>query len=266
MTMKMTKAEIEAIAMNAKELVKKFADAEAKAKAACEAVEAMRPEVEKAVAFMIELGEKAETTEKKRPSKLWSITYTFHGKTKEFWSARDIYNALGGKTVKGFCEMVDGLRRGDCVQLRRDIIKVSGCPEYSGDSLSYWMDEIAVDEATAWMADKERQTGKRSKVNKDYDETAVVSRYNEVHSATVCAEEFNVSIWTVYDALERNGIKPCGKTGRKAKITPEMEREIIRLYTEEGLSQTKIAKIMGVSTWPVCVVLRRNGIGRGLDR
>lgn len=215
MTMKMTKAEIEAIAMNAKELVKKFADAEAKAKAACEAVEAMRPEVEKAVAFMVELGEKAETTEKKKPSKLWSINYTLRGVTKRLWSARDIYNALGGKTVKGFCEMVDGLRRGDCVQLRRDIIKVSGCPEYSGDSLSYWMDEVAVDEATAWMADVERKVGKRKKTKKDYSEDAMIKRYKEVYSAYTVAKEFNVNSQTVYDVLKRNGVKPCGKPGRR---------------------------------------------------
>ena len=166
-------------------------------------------------AAMIELMKAKESESKKKASKLWSITYTLRGVTKQLWSARDIYNALGGKTVNGFCEMVDGLRRGDCVQLRRDIIKVSGCPEYSGDSLSYWMDEIAVDEATAWMADVERKVGKRKKTKKDYSEDAMIKRYKEVYSAYTVAKEFNVNSQTVYDVLKRNGVKPCGKPGRR---------------------------------------------------
>lgn len=166
-------------------------------------------------AAMVELMKAKEDESKKKPSKLWHITYTLHGKTKELWSARDIYNALGGKTIKGFCEMVDGLRRGDCVQLRRDIIKVSGCPEYAGDSLSYWMDEIAVDEATAWMADVERKVGKRKKTKKDYSEDAMIKRYKEVYSAYTVAKEFNVNSQTVYDVLKRNGVRPCGKPGRR---------------------------------------------------
>lgn len=182
-------------------------------------VDAMEAESEKMQfaleAATVELMKAKEDENKKRPSKLWKITYTFHGKTKEFWCARDIYNALGGKTINGFCEMVDGLRRGDCVQLRRDIIKVSGCPEYAGDSLSYWIDEIAVDEATAWMADVERKVGKRKRTQKDYDEDAMVKRYNEVHSTNIVADEFNVSAWTVSKALKRNGVKPCGKPGRR---------------------------------------------------
>ena len=166
-------------------------------------------------AVTMELMKAKEDENKKRPSKLWSITYTLRGVTKQLWSARDIYNALGGKTDNGFCEMVDGLRRGDCVQLRRDIIKVSGCPEYAGDSLSYWIDEIAVDEATAWMADVERKVGKRKRTQKDYDEDAMVKRYKEVYSAYTVAKEFNVNSQTVYDVLKRNGVKPCGKPGRR---------------------------------------------------
>ena len=214
-------------------------------------------------AAMIELMKAKESESKKKASKLWSITYTLRGVTKQLWSARDIYNALGGKTVKGFCEMVDGLRRGDCVQLRRDIIKVSGCPEYSGDSLSYWMDEVAVDEATAWMA--KQTTQHRKPHNRSYNEMAVIKRYEEVHNATQVAKEFDLNNSTVGCILKRNGVNTPGK-GSNRKVTPEIEAKIIYLYTEEGLSQLEISKIVDVSTWTVSMVLRRNGIGRGLDR
>ena len=65
------------------------------------------------------------------------------------------------------------------------------------------------------MADVERKVGKRKRTQKDYDEDAMVKRYNEVHSTNIVADEFNVSAWTVSKALKRNGVKPCGKPGRR---------------------------------------------------
>lgn len=224
--------------------------------------EKMQSALEKA---MIELMKAKADDSKKKPSKLWHITYTFHGVTKEFWSARDVYDALGGRTVKGFCAMVDGCKRGDCVQLHRSAIKLCGCPEYKGDSLSYWMDAEAVDCATEWMANKERKVGTRSKVYRDYDEEDMVRRYTEVNNANVVAKEFNVDTNTVYLALKRNGVKPCGKSGRKSKVTPEIESAIIRLHRDGGFTQKEIAELVDIHPRTVCRVLRNNGIGRGLD-
>ena len=213
MTMKMTKAEIEAIAMNAKELVKKFADAEAKAKAACEAVEAMRPEVEKAIAFMVELGERAETTEKKA-SKMWSIVYPESADNwRTYYLAKDVNIAYGGNgTEPEVREMVNAIKRGCYKELSRDEVRyIGGLLKYRGSKNSYWVDETAVEELAGWYHDKEKKIEKRSK-----------------------------------------------------KVTPEVESEIIRLY-RDGLAQRKIAKIVGVSQYTVCMVLRRNGIGKSLN-
>ena len=224
--------------------------------------EKMQSALEKA---MIELMKAKADDSKKKPSKLWHITYTFHGVTKEFWSARDVYDALGGRTVKGFCKMVDGCKRGDCVQLHRSTVKLCGCPEYKGDSLSYWMDAEAVDCATEWMANKERKVGTRSKVYRNYDEKAMIKRYMEVNNANVVAKEFNVDTNTVYLALKRNGVKPCGKSGRKSKVTPEIESAIIGLH-RNGFTQKEIAEMVDIHPRTVSRVLRHNGIGKGLDR
>lgn len=217
MTMKMSRTEIEAIAMTAKALVVKFADAEAKAKAACEAVEAMRPEVEKAVAFMVELGERAETTEKKA-SKMWSVTYPESaGNWRTYYLAKDVNIAYGGNgTEPEVREMVNAIKRGCYKELSRDEVRyIGGLLEYRGSKKSYWVDETAVEELAGWYHDKERKVGRRSKVYKDYSEDAMVKRYEEVHSTYIVADEFNVSPWTVNKALKRNGVKPCGKPGRK---------------------------------------------------
>ena len=152
------------------------------------------------------------------------------------------------------------------MQLHRSTIKLCGCPEYKGDSLSYWMDAEAVDCATEWMANKERKVGTRSKVYRNYDEEAMVRRYTEVNNANVVAKEFNVDTNTVYLALKRNGVKPCGKSGRKSKVTPEIESAIIRLHRDGGFTQKEIAELVDIHPRTVCRVLRNNGIGRGLDR
>lgn len=213
---KTTTTNIEAIIVEIAKNHKNMKEQIASVRVTLDAMEAESEKMQSALeAAMVELMKAKEDENKKRPSKLWNITYTFHGVTKEFWSARDVYNILGGKTVKGFCEMVDGCKRGDCVQLHRSTVKLCGCPEYKGDSLSYWMDAEAVDCATEWMADAERKAGKRRKTQRDYDEDAMVKRYEEVHSTYIVADEFNVSPWTVNKALKRNGVKPCGKPGRK---------------------------------------------------
>lgn len=263
MTMKMTKAEIEAIAMNAKELVKKFADAEAKAKAACEAVEAMRPEVEKAVAFIVEFGERAETTEKKA-SKMWSIVYPESADNwRTLYLAKDINIAYGGNgTEPEVREMVNAIKRGCYKELSRDEVRyIGGLLEYRGSKKSYWIDEMAVEELAGWYHDKEKKAGKRSRVRKDYNEDDLIKRYKEVKSVLKVAKEFNVHRNTVCRALKRNGVKSCGKI----KVTPEVESEIIRLY-KDGLTQRKIAKMFDIEQRTVSIVLRRNGIGKGLDR
>lgn len=212
---------------------------------------------------MVELMKAKEDESKKKPSKLWKITYTLHGKTKEFWCARDIYNALGGKTINGFCEMVDGLRRGDCVQLRRDIIKVSGCPEYAGDSLSYWMDEIAVDEATEWMAAKEKRLGNRKCAYKDYDIKELVKTYEETKSAAKTAKAFGISAQAVIYALRNEGIEPRKRGVRSdaTQVTEEIEAEICRL-AEDGLTQQEIADRVHISRQTVGRIMRHNGIIR----
>lgn len=222
--------------------------------------EKMQSALEKA---MVELMKAKEDESKKKPSKLWKITYTFHGKTKEFWCARDIYNALGGKTINGFCEMVDGLRRGDCVQLRRDIIKVSGCPEYFGDSLSYWMDEVAVDEATEWMAAKEKKLGNRKFAYKDYDIRELIKTYEETRSAAKTAKVFGISAQAVVNALHNEGVKlrQRGVRSDATQITEEIEAEICRL-AEDGLTQREIADRVHVNQHTVGRVMRRNGIIR----
>ena len=217
MTMKMSRTEIEAIAMNAKELVKKFADAEAKAKAACEAVEAMRHEVEKAVAFMVELGERAEATEKKA-SKMWSIVYPESADNwRTYYLAKDVNIAYGGNgTEPEVREMINAIMRGCYKELSRDEVRyIGGLIEYRGSKKSYWIDETAIEELAGWYHEKEKKIGKRSKVYKDYSEDAMIKRYKEVYSAYTVAKEFNVNLQTVYDVLKRNGVKPCGKPGRK---------------------------------------------------
>lgn len=223
--------------------------------------DAMGKALEEMVTKLMETEAKAEK-KKEKPSKLWSITYTFHGMTKEFWLARDIYKALGGKGLKGYFEMVDGCERGDCVQIPRSTVKLCGCPEYIGDSMPYWMDEEAVDAATEWMADKERGRGRRKLVREDYDEEAVIKRYKETHSTYVVAEEFGVCRTTIRNVLKRNNVKVRNYN----MVTKEMEAEIIRLYTEEKRSQREIGKIVGMSQFVVSHALRRNGIGKGLDR
>lgn len=263
MTMKMSKTEIEVIAMNAKALVEKFADAEAKAKAACEAVEAMRPEVEKAVAFMIELGEKAETTEKKA-SKMWSIVYPESADNwRTYYLAKDVNIAYGGNgTEPEVREMVNAIKRGCYKELSRDEVRyIGGLLEYRGSKKSYWIDETAIEELAGWYHEKEKKIGKRSKVVKDYNEDDLIKRYKEVKSAFKVAKEFNVHWNTVYNVLKRNSVKSCSQI----KVTPEVESEIVRLY-RDGLSQRKIAKMFGINQKTVSTVLRRNGIGKGLDR
>lgn len=264
MTMKMSRTEIEAIAMNAKELVKKFADAEAKAKAACEAVEAMRPEVEKAVAFMVELGERAEATEKKA-SKMWSIVYPESaGNWRTYYLAKDINVAYGGNGAEyEVREMINAIKRGCYKELSRDEVRyIGGLLEYRGSKKSYWIDEDAVEELAGWYHDKERKVGKRNNVKKSYDEDAMVQRYKEIHSAHKVAKEFGVTYGTVYAALNRNGIRPCGNDGKK-KITHELEAEIIRMY-KDGLSQREIGRILGAHFTNISRVLRRNGYGKPL--
>lgn len=261
---KTTTTNIEAIIAELAKNHKALKEQIASVKLTVDAMEAESEKMQSALeAAMIELMKVKADDSKKKPSKLWHITYTFHGTTKEFWCARDVYDALGGKTVKGFCEMVDGCKRGDCVQLHRSTVKLCGCPEYKGDSMSYWMDEVAVDEATEWMAKQTTQHHKPH--NRSYNETAVIRRYEETHNATTVAEEFNMHRTTVCDVLKKHNIK-VQRGGHNLKITPEIEAEVIRLYTKEGLSQRKIAMIMGIAPSVVCVVLRRNGIGRGLDR
>ena len=232
------------------------------------AVNAMEAESEKMQealeAVTMELMKAKENESKKRPSKLWHITYTFHGTTKEFWCARDVYDALGGKTIKGFCEMVDGCKRGDCVQLHRSTVKLCGCPEYKGDSLSYWLDEEAVDCATEWMAMRDDTMQHHKSRNRSYDEVAVIRRYEETRNAREVAKEFNMHESTVCSVLKKHGVR-IQWGGHNLKITKEVEAEIIRLHTE-GLTQKEIARIVGVCPSAVSVVLRNNGIGRGLDR
>lgn len=264
MTMKMSRTEIEAIAMNAKELVKKFADAEAKAKAACEAVEAMRPEVEKAVAFMVELGERAEATEKKA-SKMWSVVYPESADNwRTYYLAKDINIAYGGNgTEPEVREMINAIMRGCYKELSRDEVRyIGGLPEYRGSKDSYWIDEVAVEELAGWFYSRERKVGNRKRVFKDYNEEAVIKRYEETHSTYVVSEEFGVCRTTISRVLKRNNIKARNYN----MVTKEMEAEIIRLYTEEKRSQREIGEIVGVSQFTVSHTLRRNGIGKGLDR
>lgn len=257
MTMKMSRTEIEAIAMNAKELVKKFADAEAKAKAACEAVEAMRPEVEKAVAFMVELGERVEATEKKA-SKMWSIVYPESaGKWKTYYLAKDINIAYGGNgSEPEVRKMVNAIRRGSYKELKRDEVRyIGGLLEYRGSKDSYWIDETAVEELAGWFHEKERKTGKRRMVYRDYNEELMIKRYKEVKSFKKVAREFGVNRGTVYNALKRNGIESCCRT----KVTKEMEAEVVRLYIE-GWKVLAIKEKFNIGECTVFNILHRNGV------
>lgn len=222
--------------------------------------EKMQSALEKA---MIELMKAKADDSKKQPSKLWHITYTYRGVTKELWLARDIYISLNGKyNPEGFVAMVDGIRRGDCIRITQDMVKKCGCPEYQGDSFSYWMDEEAVDYATEWMAMQDQH--RRKSPNLAYDADAIVRRYAEIRNGKQVAKEFDLSPAAVGCILRRRGVETPGY-GSNRKVTQEMEAEIIRLY-KEGLSQAKIARIVGISQKTVCAVLRRNGIGKGLDR
>lgn len=222
--------------------------------------EKMQSALEKA---MIELMKAKADDSKKQPSKLWHITYTYRGVTKELWLARDIYIALNGKyNPEGFVAMVDGIRRGDCIRITQDMVKKCGCPEYQGDSFSYWMDEEAVDYATEWMAMQDQH--RRKSPNLAYDADAIVRRYAEIRNGKQVAKEFDLSPAAVGCILRRCGVETPGP-GSNRKVTQEMEAEIIRL-SKEGMSQAKIARIVGISQKTVCEVLRRNGIGKGLDR
>ncbi len=257
-------ANLEAMVQEIAKAHKNLKEQIASVKITVEAMEAESAKMQAALETVtMELMKAKESKEEKRSSKLWSITYTFHGKTKQFWLARDIYKALGGKGLNGYFKMVDGCERGNCVQLPRSTVKLSGCPEYKGDSLPYWMDEEAVEAATEWMADKERERGMRQFVIKDYDEEAMIKRYEETHNVYTVAEEFGVHRTTVGHVLKRNNIKAYGNRGM---VTKEMEAEIIRLYVEEGKSQSYIAKVFGINQTYVSLILRRNGIGKGLDR
>ena len=207
--------------------------------------------------------ESAEKATAKKPSKLWSIVYPKEaGVWKTYYLAKDINIALGGSGLeRDVREMLDGIHRGEYKELRRNEVRyIGGLKEYRGSLVSYWMDEDAVDGATEWVASKERRRGNRRRVQKDYDIEALAKTYKETQSAYKTAKIFGMSPTCVIRALRNEGIEIRKQGARPKKVTPEMESEIIRLFVNDGLSQTMIAKITGLSQSTISEILRRNGI------
>ena len=140
---------------------------------------------------------------------------------------------------------------------------------YPCGKLSRWIDEEAFEDAKRFASERAKKLGKRRWAMKDYDEEAVVKRYEEIHNASKVAEEFGIHFTTVGHVLRRYGVKTSGY-GRYSKsgfrITPAMEVEVVRLYVHEGRTQRWIADYFGITGATVSNILRRNGIGRGLDR
>ena len=82
----------------------------------------------------------------------------------------------------------------------------------------------------------------------------VVTMYESGMSGDIVATKFNISRWTVFQLVRRNG-----GTIRYQRLTPEERIKIVKLYTD-GVPQVEIAKRIHRSPGLVWHALNRTGI------
>lgn len=89
----------------------------------------------------------------------------------------------------------------------------------------------------------------------------IVERYRAGESAIAIAKSIGVVKRTVYNALERAGIKPRRQMN---SATPAQEKDIIKRYVA-GESPDVLAAEVGINRMTVYNILERNGVDRRLD-
>ena len=102
----------------------------------------------------------------------------------------------------------------------------------------------------------------RKKIKREQVPT-VVKDYQDGMPNAQLMEKYGVGYYSIKTALKSAGVKLRDHGGQRRRIYEDEEAEIVRLYTEEHLTQQQIAvRIKGHQT-VVSAILRQHGINRG---
>lgn len=115
-------------------------------------------------------------------------------------------------------------------------------------------------DGTTVEEEQERTTHSRKRLSPAV-EAQIIRLYRDEHkSARECAMATGVKPPTVFKVLNRNGIASRGRTQTSRSVTPELEAQIVRLYSEELQSSGQISKSLGVANRTVSRALIQAGV------
>lgn len=105
---------------------------------------------------------------------------------------------------------------------------------------------------------EERETTHSRKRLAPAVEALIIRMYrDEKKSARECALAAGVKPPTVFKVLRRNGIESRGDHRGPRAVTPEQEREIVRMYVDEKQSSAQISRTVGVGVRTISHTLNR---------
>lgn len=115
-------------------------------------------------------------------------------------------------------------------------------------------------DGTTVEEEQERTTHSRKRLAPAVEAQIIRMYRDENKSARECAIATGVKPPTVFKVLARNGIASRGRTQTSRTVTPEMEAEIVRMYSTELRSSGQISKALGVTNRTVSRALVRAGV------
>src|SRR5260370_4667688 len=92
-------------------------------------------------------------------------------------------------------------------------------------------------------------------------EEDILVLYQQGIDAVRLASRYEISSTTVYDVLERHGVKRRTNSDIFRKLSQEQEEEIIAIY-QQGLPASTIASRYGIEDQTIYNILERNGVKR----